>query len=130
MSRWTHINGSIRVDWMRGVLPPLPFDEIFKTCDYDDDEAKWKECNVPKGSEGSVRVICLENPNENDLAAYTVVIYGDLRDFGEKADIDGVRDWFYGVCKKLKMIRQAILQVEDEGEENSCVLEYKPEVKE
>ena len=125
MSRWTHINGSIRVDGIHGITPMLNFKEIFKTASYEDDETKWEVCNVPKGSEGSIEINVWTNPTKSSLALYTINIWGDLRDFGTKEDIDGVRDWFTKTCKKLGPIRQAILQINDENEENSCVLTYK-----
>ena len=127
MSRWTHFAGCIRVDSIQSMMPRPKFDEIFKTCTFESNERTWKECNVPKGSEGSIQVTVVTNPKTSSMAAYAILIYGDLRDFGSKEDIESVRIWFDSVCKQLVMIRQAVLQLFDTSDENSCVLEYKEE---
>jgi len=114
MSQWTHINGSIRVDCVRGLQPIPNFKELFKTCDWADDEDIWDACNVPKGSEGSVKVNIWENPEENHVAAYTVQVFGDLRDFGTP-DYPEVKKWFEDIClNKGLEIRNAVLEVDIE----------------
>lgn len=124
MSRWTHINGSIRVNSFRVLGVEIDFWSIFKTCDYGDGEDEWEFCNVPCGSEGSIQVNIWTNPSINDMAAYTVNFFGDLRDFGGKKDIDSVKEWFNNTCNKLN-IRQAVIQIKDDGDKDlNCALEY------
>lgn len=127
MSRWTHINGSIRVDSLRllGDCQEPRFDKLFKTVTYED--IGDQECNVPCGSEGSIDVKVYTNKNESCIAAYVVSFFGDLRDFGGQEDIESVKKWFNNICSKL-WVRQAVLQILDEGDDAlSCVVEYKNE---
>lgn len=107
MSQWTHINGSIRIDHIQQLAPPIPFGEIFKTAHYDDPDAKWNECNVPCGSEGSLQVNVWTNPDKSCLAVYTVNVFGDLRDYD---NVDEVREWFRSIVKNPGLIiRDAVL---------------------
>lgn len=72
---------------------------------------------MPMGSEGSLDFRVIENPDKDSLAAYTVVVFGDLRDFGV-ANIPEIEDWWNKVLEQCGMIRQAILQIQPEdGEE-------------
>jgi hypothetical protein len=105
---------------MVGMIPEPKFDEIFKTAFFDDNEKKWAECNVPMGSEGSIHVEIWRNPNESHLAAYTITIFGDLRDHGDEKDGEAFKAWFKDVCKKLRIIRQAVVQFE--SYENNFVI--------
>lgn len=72
MSVWTHVAGVIRVDCIRCICEQPEFNKIFDAC------------NIPMGSEGPLDFRVIENPEKDSLAAYTVVIFGDLRDFGSK----------------------------------------------
>ena len=119
MSVWTHVAGVIRVDSMRGVLPTPDFDKIFIKSLWGDTN---ENCNMPMGSEGSLDFRIIENPEKDSLAAYTVVIFGDLRDFGVD-DIPEIKDWWARVLKKCRMIRQAVLQIQPaDGDE--IILKY------
>lgn len=114
MSQWSHINGNIRVDSLCGLLPDETpkFNEIFKTCNFEDEEEKWNNCNVPCGSEGSVQVSIYQNPDPSCLSQYSISIYGDLRDYSNK---DEVKQWFEEICtKKDLIIRNAELTCEVE----------------
>lgn len=122
MSTWTHVAGVIRVDCIRMLCKKPDFRKIFV-------KSLWGEhntdCNMPMGSEGSLDFRIIENPNEDALAAYTVVIFGDLRDFGV-ADIPEIEDWWNKVLDQCGLIRQAILQIQPEdGDEK--ILKQKDE---
>jgi len=107
MSQWSHINGSIRVDGLGGLIPKPLFGDLFKTVDYDDPEEKWDECNVPCGSEGSVQINIWQNPNPSCMAQYTINVFGDLRNY---SDVQEVANWFEKIVKKSGLlIRSAVL---------------------
>lgn len=111
MSVWTHVAGVIRVDCIRGMTKKPDFNKVFV-------RELWNEntsgaCNMPMGSEGSLDFRVIENPNKDAIAAYTVVIFGDLRDFGV-ADIPEIEDWWNKVLDQCGWIRQAILQIQPE----------------
>lgn len=134
MSIWTHVAGTIRIDHLRSLdINPIPdFDNIFKKfiynenvnykVDYNIQKQKWIECNMPKGSEESLDYRVIENPDENAICAYTVVIFGDLRDFG-KDNINEIKDWWKNTLSKFAMIRQAVLQIQPEDGETLILTE-------
>lgn len=106
MSVWTHVAGVIRVDSIRGLMPAPKFDKIFV-------KSLWGDTNIsnmPSGSEGSLDYRIIENPDEASMAAYTVVIFGDLRDYGADRTED-IKDWWERVLSEFEMVRQAVLQV-------------------
>lgn len=76
------------------------------------------------GSEGSLKISIWHNPNGNSLASTTVSVFGDLRDYGGKEDIKNLKTWFDECCEQC-FIRQAVMQIDDEGIKNSIVIEYK-----
>lgn len=132
MSRWTHVAGIFRVDYFR-VGDPDELEVLKKNIKevlgpmvrWGDPSEVWeKGTKLPIGSEGSLEYDILVNPIENSVAVFTIPVWGDLRDFGDWGDVKKVEDWFNEACSKL-WIRQAILQVEDEWEENSKTLVYK-----
>lgn len=118
MSNWTHVAAIFRIDSMRLKSYPRPnFTKIFgKELNYydaeevwDDAEAKPKEF-LPYGSEGSLTMSVWENPNRSSVAAYTVSIFGDLRDHN---DVGEIIRWFDEKCEMLD-IRQAVITVDNE----------------
>lgn len=119
MSIWTHVAGCIRVDAF-SFMPQPDFKKIFikELWDEKDDG----ECNIPTGSEGSLDYRIIKNPDSTSLSAYTVVIFGDLRDFGKK-DKNEIINWWNRVLKECGMIRQAILQVIFEDEQEPFILQ-------
>lgn len=121
MSVWTHIAGVIRVDCIRGISEPK-FNKIFI-------KSLWGEhnpdCNMPMGSEGSLDFRVIENPDRDSIAAYTVVIFGDLRDFGAE-DIHIIEKWWNKVLEQCDMVRQGVLQIQPEDGETK-ILEQKDE---
>jgi hypothetical protein len=113
MSQWTHVNGNIRVDGVAGIIPDPDFKNLFKTCDFDEDETKWNACNVPKGSEGSLKINIWQNPHDSHAARFSIGIFGDLRDYSDK---DEIKSWFEDICTKHDlMIRDAVV---------TCSVEY------
>ena len=119
MSTWTHVSGCIRVDSFPFMKQP-DFKKIFikELWDEKDDG----ECNMPSGSEGSLDYRIIRNPNPDAMSAYTVAIFGDLRDFG-KEDRNEIEEWWNRVLKECGMIRQAVLQVIFEDEQEPLILQ-------
>lgn len=118
MSCWLHVAGVMRIDDIRlGYDAKDPdFDEVIgKECHYDDDEEVWDDFQkhpenyLPMGSEGSLRKSVWINPDKSHCAAYTVTIFGDLRD-RYKSDADMIISWFKDKCDKLS-IRDAFIIV-------------------
>ena len=115
MSNWTHVAAIVRVDSFRVFSSDkLDFSKVFgKELNYDDmiGRVYYNEDEfLPIGSEGSLQMSVWTNPNTSSVAAYTVSIFGDLRDHN---DPDAVIEWFKEKCKLL-MIRQATIVVENE----------------
>lgn len=119
MSVWTHVNGSIRVDSIRMLGKP-DFSKIFIKSLWENTNTN---CNMPEGSEGSLDFRIIENPNKDSLAAYTVSIFGDIRDYS-KERLQDIKDWFERVIKECGMIRQAILQIDFEDCDKVYILSW------
>lgn len=119
MSNWTHVAGVIRIDSFRfGDDEGEPnFDEVIgKELHFHDSSEQWdyafkhKEEYLPLGSEGSLQKSIWINPDKDNVASYTVTIFGDLRDHHS---LDDIIDWFKGVCAKV-WVRNAIITVQNE----------------
>ena len=114
MSVWTHVNGQIRLDnWDRE--PKLPFlgkMAIFTVNTYGEEARKLlSECEVPYGSEGSLRWEFHQDPPSSSVCWGYISIDGDLRDYD---NINEIIEWLQNSTKELN-IRQGIIQVETEG---------------
>lgn len=120
MSNWSHVAGIIRIDDIRFDDKTPDFDELVGkemsyheysfTNDEDIDNSKY----LPMGSEGSLKKSVWINPNISHMSAYTVSIFGDLRDHDSTSEII---QWFKDKCKSISedyMIRQAVITVENE----------------
>lgn len=124
MSNWTHVAGIIRIDSIRfnelnKEEEMKKFDKLigkelhFKNSSFEE----WEHANnhpeeyLPLGSEGSLKRSVWVNPQKSCMAAYTISIFGDLRDHNNPNDII---EWFKDVLKRCGMIRQAIITVENE----------------
>lgn len=115
MSNWTHVAGIIRVDSLR--FDPLESNywekTIGKECLYDSPETVWEDAYrhpdryLPMGSEGSLRMVVWENPDKSNTDAYTVSIFGDLRDHD---DTEWIISWFKKKCEMLS-VRNAVIEV-------------------
>jgi len=118
MSNWTHVAGIIRVDGLRiGADAEPDWDSILgKELRYGDVFERWVEAEdhpehfMPLGSEGSLVKTIWVNPNESCVAAYTVSIFGDLRDHD---DPDAIIEWFKSKCSEM-YVRQATITVKNE----------------
>lgn len=115
MSVWTHITGNIRIDGAPGLTKISTVEALKKvlgnTCSFDDDEAVWDACNVPKGSEGSLQYEVIEYGD--GLLWVTVAVWGDLRDYDFIAEI---KAWFERIlCAEGLIVRQAVLSVSVEN---------------
>jgi len=129
MSQWTHVCGCIRYDALRMAgMPYATLDQIKELIghpvNYDDAKEKWDACNVPCGSEGSIQFVFWSNRSLNSLAAFTVGIFGDLRDFGSE-DVPKIKEWFEKVTKSEGvMVRSAILEIEVEYSDEPIILRH------
>ena len=129
MSIWTHVAATFRIDGLRPLGDEEPdWDEVigketYKPLNYGLDE-EWRRYRdsitnaeeypdgyMPRGSEGSLHKTVWRNPKENDMAAYVVTVFGDLRDYDDETEI---KIWFTNVCRRC-WIRQAVCDVEVEG---------------
>ena len=118
MSNWTHVAAIFRIDDIRFAGEKPNFTELFgrELSFYDSDEL-WDEANknpesfLPLGSEGSLEMSVWTNPNIHCIAAYTVSIFGDLRDHDS---IEEILNWFDEKCKAIKILRQAVITVDNE----------------
>ncbi len=95
---------------------------------FDDPEQTWDKCDVPCGSEGSIQFVFWTNPSVNSASAYTVGVFGDLRDFG-KEDVSKIKDWFNRVTLEEKgvMVRNAIIEICVEGEKEPIIFRHRNE---
>lgn len=114
MSNWTHVAAIFRID---SFGCEQNFTEIFgRELNFHDGSAIWDEAEknpesfLPCGSEGSLQMSVWVNPDVHCIAAYTVSIFGDLRDHDS---IDEILNWFDEKCNAV-WIRQAVITVENE----------------
>lgn len=112
MSQWTHVAGIIRFDALRILGMPAqvnqnPSEFMGNTFEYEDDAETWNACTVPRGSEGSLQYVVWVNPHPTALSAYTVTVFGDLRDYDDEAEIIS---YFRGVVEG-RLVRQATFEV-------------------
>ena len=121
MSVWTHVAGVIRVDDIRFDNNLPNFDKLIgKECLFTSPSEIWKDYDenpndyMPCGSEGTLQKSVWINPNKSDMAAYTISVFGDLRDYEESQPII---DWFIKFCDRLEWIRRAVITVNTEGQE-------------
>ncbi len=122
MSVWTHINGQIRLDnWNREPKQPDLGKMAIFTVNTQSEEARQmlSECEVPHGSEGSLRWKFHQDPPSNSVSWGYISIDGDLRDYD---NVNEILEWIKTSTAELN-IRQGILQVEIEGL-NTLILSY------
>jgi hypothetical protein len=108
MSIWTHVNGSIRLDDIRcntgGQAP-----DVGVGVGWDDEDDAWERCDRPTGSEGSVNVEVWTNPMDNCMAAYTVTVHGDLRDYD---DVDAIVAYFTRITTNRRFgVRSGVFEI-------------------
>lgn len=129
MSYWTHVCGCIRIDSFRFSEEGTKKDNqrieeaLGKIMPFDYEGNDWGETKLPMGSEGSLRYSIINNPI-SCIAAHTVVIWGDLRDYGETIeDIQYIEDWFNNACSEFN-IRQAVLTIDGGCLDNPKTITY------
>lgn len=107
MSQWTHVAGIFRIDALiiSEEVQKETIEEIKGLIVNGDDTP------LPCGSEGSLKYEVIPNPSLNSLSAFTVPVWGDLRDYDGAEEI---KSWFESVCRNL-WIRQAIIEIHVEG---------------
>ena len=111
MSRWTHVNGIIRL-WhihLPGFRKPPRFKVI---------EREFK-VSIPCGSEGPLAINVLRDYGGGDLNYAIVTITGDLRDYGEPQDIKNMIEWLKSTLERLKeryrvFVWDVVLHIQDE----------------
>lgn len=128
MSIWTHVAAIIRIDTIKGFgMGPQSKEELEKVlgpvAKFNGSDEDWNSCTLPRGSEGSLQYAIWENEDESCVAAFTVSVFGDLRDYDETESIE---KWFNGFCGKFPLIRQGICVAEVECGETK-VFRYKEE---
>lgn len=118
MSNWTHVAGIIRIDDFRFEDTIFDFDKLIgKELHFEDCFEKWHDARnhpekyLPQGSEGSLKKNVWINPDKEEITAYTVSIFGDLRDHDDPQEIV---DWFKKICGRFASIRNAVIVVENE----------------
>ena len=104
MSQWTHVNGSLRVDAFRIPGMQSPTLNLGIQASY---AADHEPAFIPYGSEGSLVWTKWDNPDKSCMAAYTVNVFGDLRDYDSIKEIEAYMDQLV----KGQMIRSGVFEV-------------------
>lgn len=119
MSNWTHVAGIIRIDDLRldEEKSKKDFIKIFgNELHFNSSSKEWHRAKehpeeyLPLGSEGSLEMSVWVNEDNSCMAAYTVSVFGDLRDHDNPQSIV---DWFKKKCEQL-WIRDATITVRNE----------------
>jgi len=118
MSIWTHVAGIVRVNDFRFDESKINWNKVFgREIRFDSSDRTWHEYAkhpekfMPCGSEGSLQRSVWVNPDNSHVAAYTISIFGDLRDY---SDTDKIIAWFKESCDKM-WVRQACITVQCEA---------------
>lgn len=133
MSKWTHVSGVIRIDdfsfishrkrntskTVEKIIGPM--------CLFE----KWnKHSKLPTGSEGSVEYKVVQNKDESSLARFTVVFYGDLRNYD---DLEEIKKWFIKLREEIEasdnemIYRDAILKAWVERSDKPLIIKLNDE---
>ena len=116
MSVWTHVIGGIRLDGFAfQKADESKLKKIFiQSTFYNFNE----KCNMPCGSEGSIRYKIIKNDEESCLNKCQIALWGDLRDYDSDRIKKEFKIWLESVKKKLNkegfLIRQLLLTAECE----------------
>ena len=118
MSQWTHVCATFRIDALDRVLSNDTIESVIGKpigfCEFVEEGVKY----LPKGSEGSLKYELIENPDKGTVAAYVLVVYGDLRDYD---NIDEIELWFRKGACSFSLLRQAVCTVEVEDRETFVI---------
>ena len=119
MSQWLQVAAVARIDDFRDSPVSAEdaakmFEKVFgKECSWEtgdfEDAFNHPENYLPMGSEGSLTMSVWVDPDISTLAAYTVSIFGSLRDRGSE-DADEIIDWFKNKVSSV-MTRNAIIDI-------------------
>lgn len=110
ISQWTHICGLIRIDDITSIFGDKNLNAIKERL----------RTKVPTGSEGPLKtkLIINDGPGVN---AYTVAIWGDLRDYGEDdEDVWRITDWIKTLTDGL-IIRDFSIVINREFKEKTIL---------
>ena len=84
MSYWSHVSGCIRLNHIKEFrkLTNEDFEHFFgKIITFDDlENDNGFDTHIAMGSEGSLGWTVVENPDDNCMAAFDILVTGDLRD--------------------------------------------------
>lgn len=133
MSKWTHVSGVIRIDdfsfisrrkrntskTVEKIIGPM--------CLFE----KWNnDSKLPTGSEGSIAYKVIQDKDESSLARFTVVFYGDLRDYD---DLQEIKEWFIKLREEIEatdnemIYRDAILKAWVESTDKPLIIKLNDE---
>lgn len=108
MSTWTHVAAVFRIDRIRPLQGDAEDIEALIGKEepyYDYIEGEFYR---PTGSEGPLNWDLWINPDRNHAAAYTLTVFGDLRDYDTD---EPIIEWFKEVVKRSVFIRQAVCTI-------------------
>lgn len=115
MSTWTHVAGVIRAYGVQDMATGHDWDSIIgKECLWGSNSEAWKDADdhpeeyMPLGSEGTLQKSIWVNPDKSDMTAYTISVFGDLRDW---YDVDAIVEWFKKIVKNKLWVRSAVITV-------------------
>jgi len=107
MSTWTHVCGVIRIDSIRILNESKSLYNII---------SDFQNMSPPYGSEGGLTITGWEDSDISSLAAFTISIHGDLRDYD---DVEEIVDWIEKVIRLNNLdIRQGICDIQVGGGES------------
>lgn len=113
MSQWTHVTATIRVDAFNRDLTIEKLESIIGKPQGHGKPylEEWEDDKVlPCGSEGSLEYTLYEDPDESNMAAYVITVFGDLRDY---EDSDEIISWFESIVSEFDIrTRQAVLTID------------------
>jgi hypothetical protein len=111
MSQWTHVAAVIRIDDLCIDDRPPEFPDVGNMAAYGDSAETWARCDIPRGSEGSLQHTVWRNPKENHVSAYTVTVWGDLRDYDNEEEIVA----YLERITSGRTVRAGIAEIDTEG---------------
>lgn len=127
MSQWTHVAGIIRLDGAGPVLGMNKQKEEQLVAEI------LSQSPLPFGSEGPIHY-SFEHHGKDDRSSATayrgaILAWGDLRDYGNKYEVDEVCNWFSWLKNKFSgtreiplWFREGILSIDVEGNGNKIIL--------